>query len=131
MSEMLHVGYDLKKICFAGVLGRAEHRIPLAPVCPPRPHGFAVRRSEFGRKSHRVGAFGTFAFVVCIVFYPTLLLRQSTQGRTEEIIISLEVYIVDKLRSCLYYSFGIVVFVNLSELLSIPRTKLRFFELTH
>jgi hypothetical protein len=94
MSEMLHVGYDLKKICFAGVLGKEGHRIPLAPVCPPRPHGFGVRRSEFGRKSHWVGAFSTFAFVVCVVFYPTLLLRQSTRGRTEEIIISLEVYIL-------------------------------------
>jgi hypothetical protein len=48
-------------------------------------------------------------FVVCIVFYPTLLLRQSIRGR-EEIIISLEVYIVYQLRSCLYYTFGIVVF---------------------
>jgi hypothetical protein len=101
MSEMLHVGFVLKKICFAGVLGKEQHRIPLAPVCPPRPRGFGVRRLEFGRKSHWVGAFGIFASVVCIVFYPALFLRPSTRGRTEEIIISLEAYIVYQLRSLL------------------------------
>ena len=101
MSEMLHVGFVLKKICFAGVLGKEEHRIPLAPVCPPHPRGFGVRRLEFGGKSLWVGAFGIFAFVVCIVFYPALFLRPSTRGRTEEIIISLEAYIVYQLRSLL------------------------------
>jgi len=108
MSEMLHVGFVLKNICFAGILGKEEHRIPLALVCPPCPHGFGVRRSEFGGKSHWVGAIDIFAFVVCIGFYPTLLLRQRIRGRTEEIIISLEVYIVYRLRSCLYYTFRIV-----------------------
>jgi len=56
MSEMFHVGFVLKRICFAGVLGKEEHKIPLSPACSPRPRGFGVRRSEFGGKSHWVGA---------------------------------------------------------------------------
>jgi hypothetical protein len=79
MSKILHVGFVLKNICFAGVLGKEEHRIPLAPVCPPRPHGFGVRRSEFGGKSHWVGAFDIFAFVVCNLSHSTSTSKHSGQ----------------------------------------------------